>query len=153
MPGLQVLLFKVNGDDYCLDISKVASVLKDSIGITRVPGAAPCVRGVANLRGEILPIMDLRLRLAAAGQGGGARQGGAQSAAPGEARIIIVKSDGISVGLVVDSVSEVVKAAESDIEGLSAIGGGSLPAEDAIGILRARGRAATLLNADSFMQA
>ncbi|MDR1060773.1 MAG: chemotaxis protein CheW [Clostridiales bacterium] len=186
MPDCQVLLFKIRGDDYGLDISKVSSVLRNDARVTRVPGTAPHVLGVINLRGEILPIVDMRLRLAAdarraggqgAGewqaapwQGGGASDpgngrgpdcaggangaGGAGSASGpgGDGRIVVVRSDGVSVGLVVDSVSEVARVAASDIESPSAIGG-SLPAEDVGGIVRAGGRAATLLNADSFARA
>jgi chemotaxis signal transduction protein len=206
MPDCQVLLFKIRGDDYGLDISKVSSVLRNDARVTRVPGTAPHVMGVINLRGEILPIVDTRIRLEAdarrirlgadarrlrleadapgaggigeagpnargpnaceansygpaasqatgcepgAGGVGGAGAGGGPDA---ESRIVVVKSDGVSVGLIVDSVSEVVRVPESDIESPASLSG-ALPAEDVGGIVRAGGRAATLLNAESFMQA
>lgn len=75
------------------------------LDVTAVPHAAECVRGVVNLRGEVVTVVDLRMVL-----GLGVAQITAQS------RNVIVKSQGEQVGLLVDRIADVVTASASDIE-------------------------------------
>ena len=73
--------------------------------ITRVPHSPDYVKGVINLRGSVLPVVDLKKRL---------------DLPPGEytddTRIIIVKMEDLTVGLIVDAVSEVTSIASDSIE-------------------------------------
>lgn len=88
----------VAGETYGLDIAAVHTVITPP-PVTRVPQAPPFVKGVINLRGRILPVIDLR-----------ARFGLPPLASDRErhTRIVVVEADGLSAGLLVDSVSEVL---------------------------------------------
>lgn len=58
----QYLTFTLGEEDYALEINKVSEVL-DYMKITRVPRMPPFLRGVINLRGNVVPVIDLRLKL------------------------------------------------------------------------------------------
>lgn len=73
--------------------------------ITRVPRLPESVRGVVNLRGRVVPVVDLRLRF------------GLEAVDHGQRTcIIVVQAAGIELGVVVDRVSEVVRIAATDVE-------------------------------------
>lgn len=89
--------FKLAGEMFALPVTHVYEILRVS-GITRVPHAPPIVRGVTNMRGRVLPVIDLRVRL------------GLQSEEPTQhSRILVVTSCGRSLGLLVDGVHQVVR--------------------------------------------
>lgn len=95
--------FDLERETFALPVSHVREILRVE-GITRVPDAPFPVRGITNLRGQILPVVDLRLRI------------GLPSTAVGEAsRILVVTSRGRSLGLLVDRVHQVVRLAPSRI--------------------------------------
>ena len=100
----QLVVFNLANEDYGVDIAAVDGIVKMQ-AITTVPHAPGFVEGITNLRGEVLPVIDLRRRF---------------GLPPGEAtkdtRIVNVEMDGIKVGMVVDAVSEVLRVAEEDIE-------------------------------------
>ena len=81
--------------------------------ITRVPHAPEFVEGVSNLRGSVVPIIDLRSRL-----------GLPSKEATNESRIITVKMDDVMVGMIVDAASDVVKVPTSAIEPPPSVIGG-----------------------------
>ncbi len=95
---LQLVTFALDREEYAVPISQVREVIR--VGdLTRVPEAPQHIRGVTNLRGRILPVVELRSRL-----------GLAPLETPGpRARIIVVDSGGRILGLLVDSVSHVLK--------------------------------------------
>ena len=97
-PELHLLTFALDREEYAVPISQVREVIR--VGdLTRVPEAPQHIRGVTNLRGRILPVVELRSRL-----------GLAPLDTPGpRARIIVVETDGRILGLLVDSVSHVLK--------------------------------------------
>lgn len=93
----QVVVFHLLDQSYGIDIESVLEIIRME-SITRVPGAPDFVEGIINLRGRIVPIMDL------------ARWFGMDSSETTESsRIIIVEADGATVGMIVDSVSEVLR--------------------------------------------
>jgi len=93
------------GDLLCgLDISHVQEINKN-IAVTVVHRAPDYVRGVINLRGEIVTVVDLRVKFAIAPSPQGE-----------ESQIVIVRQGDENIGLMVDSVSDVVMADEKDIE-------------------------------------
>ncbi len=105
----QLVVFNLSNEDYGVDIANVEGIVKMQ-AITNVPHApgfvtAPWVRGIINLRGEVLPVIDLRKRL-------GLPQGEIDK----ETRIVNVEVDGVKVGMVVDAVSEVLSVSDEDIE-------------------------------------
>ena len=86
--------FRLGDEEFVASRDEVREVLKVPDVVTRVPGARRWVRGLANLRGQLLPIIDLRMLL-----GGGRCEGGRN------ARVISVNHREIPAGLLVDEVS------------------------------------------------
>lgn len=58
-----ILVFDLLGEQYALEVEDVREIVRISERITRVPNAPPYVRGVINLRGTVIPIMDVSLKL------------------------------------------------------------------------------------------
>jgi purine-binding chemotaxis protein CheW len=98
------LTFVLNGEAYGVEILKVHEII-GLLPITCVPRTPPHIRGVINLRGKVIPIMDLRLRF------------GMLASTYGEGTcIVVVHVRGVQMGLVVDAVSEVIDIAAADVE-------------------------------------
>lgn len=93
----------VGGETYGIDILKVQEI-REVDAVTRVPHVASFVRGVINLRGAIVPIVDLGLML-----------GFAEPIGLAEASAIVLNVERRMVGLVVSSVSDVIALAEDEI--------------------------------------
>mgnify|MGYP005839027493 FL=1 len=100
----QVVVFSLAEELYGLDISRVQGIIKMP-EVTRVPRAAEFVEGVINLRGEIVPIIDLRKRFGLRQQENGV-----------DTRIINVEMGDHLVGLIVDAVEEVLNIPSDVIE-------------------------------------
>lgn len=92
----QFVVFKLDDEEYGIDILQVKTIEKMS-EITRVPKTSSYVKGVINLRGEIVPIIDLKEKFNLG-----------ESALTENTRIIIVYADETIVGLIVDSATEVI---------------------------------------------
>jgi purine-binding chemotaxis protein CheW len=92
----QLVIFELADENYGLDISSVESIIKMQ-AITVVPHAPNFVEGVTNLRGKVLPVIDLRKRFNLPG-----RQ------VDKDSRIIVVSFNKKEIGMMVDSVSEVL---------------------------------------------
>ena len=101
---LQMVSFAVGKEDYGINIETVKEVIKIK-SITQLPKTPSFVRGVINLRGDVIPIIDLREKF-----------GLEQEDYTEMTRIIVVDIDDKSIGMVVDSVSNVINIAQSDIE-------------------------------------
>jgi len=100
----QLVVFGLAEELYGLDIFDVHEVIKDA-PVTKIPNAPEFVEGVVNLRGKIIPVIDLKKRF---GIGSGEKSK--------DSRIIIVEISGQEAGLIVDSVDEVITIDESSIE-------------------------------------
>lgn len=102
----QVVALHLGNEIYGVDIACVNTVLTLQ-PITPVPNVPEHVQGVMNLRGRILPVIDLRTRFG-------------MPALPAEehksSRIVILEVAGVTAGLIVDSVSEVLRLSQSLIE-------------------------------------
>ncbi|MDW8002892.1 MAG: chemotaxis protein CheW [Deltaproteobacteria bacterium] len=101
---LQLVTFKIGNEEFGVDILKVQEINK-MMNITRIPNAPEYVEGVINLRGKIVPVVDLRKRL-----------NFPQRPYDKNTRIIVVELDGMILGFIVDSVSEVLRIPESTVE-------------------------------------
>jgi purine-binding chemotaxis protein CheW len=100
----QLVVFELANESYGLDIGDVESIIKLQ-DITVVPNAPSFVEGVTNLRGTVLPVIDLRRRF------------GLPEAEPTkDTRIVVVDAGGTNVGMIVDAVTEVLRVAEASIE-------------------------------------
>jgi len=100
----QLVTFKIENDEFGVDILKVQEINR-MMNITRIPNAPDFVEGVINLRGKIIPIVDLRKKL-----------GFQAKEYDKSTRIIVVELEGIVLGFIVDSVSEVLRIPNSTIE-------------------------------------
>jgi purine-binding chemotaxis protein CheW len=102
--SMQVVSFKVGDEHYGIDIQLVREIRAWQVA-TQLPNTPPFVRGVINLRGTIVPILDLRARF---GQG---------MTEPGTANVVIVVAVGKRlVGILVDSVSDIVTLQRGEIK-------------------------------------
>ncbi|MFN8548711.1 MAG: chemotaxis protein CheW [Candidatus Eisenbacteria bacterium] len=102
--GEQYLTFTIGSEEYGIEILKVQEI-KGYSAITPIPSAPPYVRGVINLRGTIVPVIDLR-----------ARFGMTEEAYTKFTVIIVVNLGRRVVGLVVDAVSDVLNVGEEDVD-------------------------------------
>lgn len=93
----QLISFRVGEEEYGLDLLRVKEVIRMR-QITWLPKAPPCVKGIINLRGDVIPIIDLRERF-----GLRRRESNAST------RVIVVEVEGQHVGMVVDAASQVVR--------------------------------------------
>jgi len=104
----QYLTFQLAGDEYAFGILRVREILEVDT-ITRVPNAPAAVRGVINLRGAVVPVVDLAVRF-----------GLPATAVTKRSCIVIVEvhadADVLVMGVLADSVSQVMDLAASDIE-------------------------------------
>lgn len=129
----QYVVFKLGREEYGLDIQKVTTIEK-VMAIARVPKTPSFIKGVINLRGEIIPIMDLRSRFNLP-----------ETEATEDTRIIIIKIEEISVGLVVDAVDEVMQLTEDSVESLNSFSN-DLSMDYILGVGKIDNRIVTLLN-------
>ena len=101
---LQLVTFGIGSEEFGVDILRVQEIIR-TMEITKVPRAQDFVEGVINLRGKVIPIIDLRRRF-----GLPSRQHDKYT------RIIVIELYDIIVGFVVDSVSEVLRIPASTVE-------------------------------------
>lgn len=107
---MKLIVFKLNGKDYALPVQSVYGIERVQ-QITRVPGTAPFIKGVINLRGIVTPVIDLRKRFDME-----------ERPYTDETRIIIVAHKNMEVGLIVDAANDVVDIAEDSIESSPEVG-------------------------------
>ncbi|WP_426112902.1 chemotaxis protein CheW [Massilia sp. PWRC2] len=100
----QVVVFLLGEEEFAAPIDSVQEIVRVADTLTRVPKAPPEVEGVINLRGAVLPVMDLRRRLGLAAIDRSDRQ-----------RIMVFLVDGARTGFIVDSVVEVLMLPKSAI--------------------------------------
>lgn len=101
---LQLVTFRLGREEYGVDINSVQEIIRGG-GITEVPGAPPHVSGVINLRGKIIPVVDLRRRFSRP-----------EIEANEEQRIVVVELGEKRLGMLVDSVRQVIQFSTSLVE-------------------------------------
>lgn len=101
----QIITFKLGEEEFGVDILQVREIEKLEQEVTRVPKAPKFVEGVFNLRGDIVPVVDLRKRF-----------GLSLKPVGYETRVIIVEVNDNPVGMMVDTVTEVLRIPVSSIE-------------------------------------
>lgn len=106
------LIFSIGDEQYGMEIRYITEIIGIQ-PITQVPEMPDYVKGITNLRGKIIPIMDVRLRFHKA-----AREYDDRTC------IIVIETNNISIGLIVDSVSEVLSFTDEDIAPPPEIGKG-----------------------------
>ncbi len=101
---LQLVTFSIGVEEFGVDILKVQEIIR-TMEITKVPRAQDFVEGVINLRGKVIPIIDLRRRFGLDSKGHDKHT-----------RIIVIEINNMIVGFVVDSVSEVLRVPAGTVE-------------------------------------
>ncbi len=101
---VQIVGFRIGREDFGIPIERVHEIVRP-MAITAVPDTPDHIEGVINLRGKIVPVVDLRKRF-----------GEKQPAGNRKNRIVVAEINGRQVGLLVDTASEVLKLAPDAIE-------------------------------------
>jgi purine-binding chemotaxis protein CheW len=131
----QLVVFQLGAELYGVDIARVHEIIRLQ-AITRVPRAPKFVEGVINLRGKVIPVVDLRRRF------------GLPTAEHTRAtRIVVVEIGDQVVGIIVDSVSEVLRINTSTVEPPSPVVAG-IDSEYLHGIAKLPERLVILLDLD-----
>jgi purine-binding chemotaxis protein CheW len=133
------LTFSLSNESYGVDVLKVREIIR-ILKITPVPQMPPYVKGVINLRGKVLPVIDLRLKF------------GLEAAEATERTCIVVVrvlagSHDITLGMIVDSVEEVINLNESEIEETPEFGA-KVDTGYLMGMAKVKGVIKTLLDID-----
>jgi purine-binding chemotaxis protein CheW len=100
----QIVVFEVDSEEFGVSIAAVESIIKMQ-AITHMPQAPAFVKGVTNLRGKLLPVIDMRKQFRLP-----------PKEADSSSRIIVVRVDQTQVGMIVDGVSEVLTVSEQIVE-------------------------------------
>ncbi|MFD1881470.1 chemotaxis protein CheW [Paracoccus pacificus] len=103
-PEIELLSFRIAEQEYCVDIMQVREI-RGWTKATPLPFAPPYVKGVINLRGTVLPVIDLSARLGMAPACGDARN-----------VVIVVQLRGHTAGLLVEAVSDILAIAKAELQ-------------------------------------
>jgi purine-binding chemotaxis protein CheW len=136
--GGKFLTFFLAGEEYGIEILKVQEII-GMMDITTVPRTPTFIRGVINLRGKIIPIVDLRLKF-----------GMEAVEKTDETCIIVVRARGVEMGIVVDRVSEVLDIASDYIDDVPSFGA-EVDTSYLLGIAKADGRVKLLMAIDKVL--
>lgn len=99
-----IIAFKLGEEEYGVEVSQIQEIVKLR-DITRVPKAPYYIRGVMNLRGNVIPVIDLRKRFSLPSK-----------ETTDQTRIIVFDIKGVKFGIMVDAVSEVIRLPRENIE-------------------------------------
>ncbi|MCL7413265.1 MAG: chemotaxis protein CheW [ANME-2 cluster archaeon] len=107
--GMQLVVFNLDNEEYGVEISQVREIIKME-EISHIPGTPDYVKGVINLRGQVTTVISLREMF-----------GLMEKEADQNTRIIVAEIDGLTLGVIVDAVNEVLKLSANNIEPTPAI--------------------------------
>src|SRR5688572_30695639 len=136
--SMQVACFSVGGEEYAVDIMKIKEII-NPVRITPVPKAPPFIDGIIELRGAILPVVDLRKRFDLE-----------PTALNRDSKYIVTALDGRIVGLVVDKVREVTRIDLDDLRSAPAMAVGE-SARFFTGVFQRDGRIVMLVDLDQIL--
>lgn len=138
--GGKYLTFFLGDEEYGLEILKVHEII-GLLPITRVPRTPAFIRGVINLRGRVIPTVDLRLKF-----------GMDEKEATEETCIVVVQAVETQIGVIVDRVNEVLDIAEEDVEDTPSFGS-EVDTSYLLGVAKTGGRVRLLLDIDRVLSA
>lgn len=101
---MQLVVFSLGREEFAVEVTQVREIMRME-EITRMPKSPHFVEGIINLRGQIIAVIDLAKRL---------NLESAERSA--ESRIIVVEAEDVKVGMIVDSVSEVLRVSADAVE-------------------------------------
>ncbi|HIV66885.1 MAG TPA: chemotaxis protein CheW [Candidatus Mailhella excrementigallinarum] len=137
---LQLVTFSIDEEEFGVNILKVQEIIR-IMEITRVPRSPEFVEGVINLRGRVIPIVDLRRRF-----------GLAAIAHDKDTRIIVIELNSLVVGFIVDAVSEVLRIPADTVEPTPPVAAG-VDSEYISGVGKLQDRLLILLDLDKLLTA
>jgi purine-binding chemotaxis protein CheW len=105
----QLVFFDLAGEHYGVDIATVREIIQMQ-AITRIPGSESYVEGLINLRGVVIPVIDLRKRF-----------GFPEAEKDKDTRIIVIHCHQQDIGMIVDSVTEVLRITSDSVEPTSSV--------------------------------
>lgn len=108
----KVIVFQLKNEQYGVDIQQVRSIERLT-GVTEVPKTADFIKGVINLRGDITPLIDLKERLHVG-----------TTVQTEATRVLILNIEGLQVGLIVDSATDVIDLEDDLVEPAPSMIGG-----------------------------
>lgn len=135
---LQLVTFSIDEEEFGVNILKVQEIIR-IMEITRVPRSPEFVEGVINLRGRVIPIVDLRRRF-----------GLAAIAHDKDTRIIVIELNSLVVGFIVDAVSEVLRIPADTVEPTPPVAAG-VDSEYISGVGKLQDRLLILLDLDKLL--
>ncbi|KPA15607.1 chemotaxis protein CheW, partial [Candidatus Magnetomorum sp. HK-1] len=133
---LQLVAFNLKNEIYAIDINNVQEIIRYQ-EITEIPLTEENLLGVINLRGKIVPVIDLKIKF-----------GFSHTELTELSRIVVVSSEDIVVGMLVDSVSEVLRIESSKIEIASPVLANESSEKTIKGIAKVNDKVITILNLD-----
>lgn len=136
MEVIQLVGLKLGEEEYAIDVLKIQEIIR-TVEITSVPRTESFVLGVMNLRGKVIPVIDLRIRFSLD-----------KMDFDKETRIIVVRFETENIGFVVDEVTEVIRINKSMVEPTPPLVG-SVGQEYILGICKYAERLIILLDIDS----
>jgi len=120
----QLVCFRLSDEEFGVDINTVREIVRVP-EITYIPRAPDYVRGIANLRGNVLPVIDGRLRLYLP-----------EEESTERTRVLILDINGITTGMVVDAVNEVKRIANKDVDPPPAVTQGGVDSSFLSGVVK-----------------
>jgi purine-binding chemotaxis protein CheW len=132
--NLQLVIFELSGEEFGVEIMQVSEIIPVS-RITSIPQAPECIKGLINLRGKIVVVIDLNKRL-----GFNSKETDSLS------KIIIMEVRGTVIGMLVNSVTEILRLPLSSIEPTPEIIKSKINAEYLTGVGKVGNRIIVLLN-------
>ncbi|PLX65991.1 MAG: chemotaxis protein CheW [Denitrovibrio sp.] len=136
MEVIQLVGLKLGEEEYAIDVLKIQEIIR-TVEITSVPRTEGFVLGVMNLRGKVIPVIDLRIRFSLD-----------KMDFDKETRIIVVRFETENIGFVVDEVTEVIRINKSMVEPTPPLVG-TVGQEYILGICKYQDRLIILLDIDS----
>jgi len=136
---IQLVGFKLGDEDFAVDISRVQEINR-MLKITKVPNSQEFVEGVVNLRGKIVPVVNLRERL-----------GFPKKEEDAKTKIIVTEINNSLIGFIVDEVREVIRIPKDIIEQTPTIAS-SIEKDLINGVAKLEDRILILLNIENLFQ-
>jgi purine-binding chemotaxis protein CheW len=109
---LHLVTFRVGTELFGVPISTVQEIVRVPV-ISRIPQAPEFVKGVINLRGRVITVVDIRTRM---GQANAAADAADAEDQAKKARVLVVEAEGRLVGVIVDEVAEVLRLAAAQVD-------------------------------------
>lgn len=137
---MNIVTFVLGAEEYGIELSKVQEIIRVPLKRSKLPNTAQYNLGIANLRGNIIPVIDLKNILY-----------NKETEFTDESRLIVLESNAVKLGVVVDEVLEVMQFSQEEVVSPDSIG--SVEDSDNVrGIVKHGERLLILLDVDKLMQ-